>query len=230
MNKLKKYYILASFLVLSLNPACSQGTILLDETFSYPDGPLPSGWWYEGSPSFIKDNRLYVDSDTTGTRVSTVWLDREFSGDLSIEFDVQVVSSHDTSNNINFFLYYSSLDGKPLQETREERMDGRYPRYHKLNGYIFTHLANGNEDTARFRFRYNPGFNLLEEVYTYECRKNTTYHVKIIKKGNHFQYWTDGKLILEKTVDETALIEKGIIGFRTFHTSLWWDNLKITQN
>jgi hypothetical protein len=205
----------------------AQKKVLLKESFNYPDGPLPAGWWFEGDSAFIRDGRLYVDSDAGKYKVSTIWFEKEFEGNLSIEFDVTVLASAKRSNNINFFLFYASPDGRSLKETRSERINGRYPLYHDLNGYIFTHLANGNEDTARFRFRYNPGFTLLQEKYTYECRRNVTYHVRIVKSGSRFQYWTDNRLILECIPEPDRIHSKGIIGFRTFDTCLVWDNLKI---
>jgi hypothetical protein len=207
----------------------SQEKVLFNENFTYPDGNLPENWWSEGNPAYIREGRLFVDADTALPRVSTVWLDRVFSGNLSIEFDVHILSSDGLKNNMNFFLLYSSPDGKSLRDSRDERKSGNYPLYHKLNGYIFTHLADGNEDTGRFRFRYNPGFNLLHEIYTYECKRNKTYKIKIEKNEKHFKYWTDGILIFEKTIDENQLLDRGIIGFRTFHTCLWWDNLTVSQ-
>jgi len=229
MNYIFKTFYIVILLILLPGCSCAQEKLFLDESFDYPDGALPAQWWFEGDSAFIRDGRIYVDSDNSSKKVSTIWLDKVFQGNLSVEFDVQVVSSVKLSNNINFFLFYSGIDGEPLRDSRNARMDGKYPNYHKLNGYIFTHLANGNEDTARFRFRYNPGFNLLEEKFTYECRRGVTYHVKIIVKDKTFQYWTDNNLIFEKTVDDNSYLEQGIIGFRTFHTCLWWDNLKIKQ-
>lgn len=102
--------------------------------------------------------------------MSTIWLDKELEGNLSIEFDVHVISSEGNKNNINCFLLYSHPNGKPLKETRDERKNGLYRSYHKLNGYIITYLANGDEDKAWFRFRYNPGCELLQENFGYNCR------------------------------------------------------------
>lgn len=207
-----------------------KGKVIVKESFSYPDGGLPSSWWSEGNAAEIKDGRLFVDADTEGYRVSTVWLDRQLSGNISIEFDFHVVSSSDTANNVNCFLLYSDKSGKPLRETKEQRADASYKRYHELNGYIFTYLANGQPDNGRLRFRDNPGFNLIEEKFGFECKTGKTYRARIIKRGNRLQYSVDGRKLMDKVDNEdNAPHKEGLFGFRTWHTALWWDNLVITQ-
>ncbi|MFC4871664.1 DUF1961 family protein [Negadavirga shengliensis] len=207
-----------------------QGTVVFRETFDYPDGPLPDDWWYEGNTARIKDGHLFVDADTSDQRMSTIWLDRELSGNIRIEFDVHVVSSSDTANNINCFFMYSDPEGKPLRETKDARVKGDYNSYHVLNGYIFTYLANGNPTNARIRFRDNPGFNLLAEGFGSECKAGKTYRIGIEKRNNRYLYWVDGMKILDKAAGEFyPTHSKGLFGFRTWHTSLWWDNVVIRQ-
>lgn len=126
-----------------------QGEKVFEENFNFPDGILPSDWWCEGVPATIQNGRLFVDADTLEPRVATAWLDREFSGNVQVEFDVHVVSSQELANNLNFFFLYADQDGHNLWETKEDRKDGKYAKYHKLNGYIFTHLANGSESPAK---------------------------------------------------------------------------------
>jgi hypothetical protein len=207
-----------------------QEKVIVKESFSYPDGKLPADWWSEGCRAEIKDGHLFVDADTSSFRASTVWFDRELSGDLQIEFDVHIVASSDKANNINCFFLYSDPEGKPLRNTSKKRECGTYTLYHKLNGYIFTNVANGKESNVRFRFRDNPGFYLLDENYCGETKAGKTYHIKIEKKENRFRYWTDGKKIID-TLDESynPLYKNGLFGFRTWHTAIWWDNLVITQ-
>ncbi len=204
--------------------------VLFAESFSFPDGPLPSIWWCEGNTAVIKDGRLYVNADLDAYRASTVWLDKRFSGNILIEFDVQIVSSGDTANNINCFIMYSHPGNKSLRETKGEREDGVYNHYHKLDGYIFTFVGNKDPDNARLRFRDNPGFHLLKEDFGANCEAGKTYHIKIVKKDNRFQYWVNGVKRLDKVDDAfNPVYNEGLFGFRTWHTALWWDNLKITR-
>ena len=124
----------------------------------------------------------------------------------------------------------SDPSGKSLYDTKDERADGKYGKYHELNGYVFTFLANGNPQEARFRMRDDPGFGLLEENYAYECRQSKTYHITIEKNSNRITYEVDGTVYLD-AVDNTANPEHtaGIIGLRTWRTEMWWDNLRVIR-
>ena len=127
------------------------------------------------------------------------------------------------------FLFFDP-SGAPVLQSKDERVDGKYNKYHMLNGYVFTFLANSNPDKARFRFRDDPGFNLLKENFAYECKQHKTYHITITKKANRITYAVDGNVYLDM-IDDLANPEhtSGIIGFRAWHTDLWWDNLKVTR-
>lgn len=207
-----------------------EGKIILRESFNYPDGKLPASWWSEGCSASIKKNRLFVDADTASYRSSTIWLDLNLSGDVQIDFDVRIVSSSDTANNINCFFMYSHPDGNHLRNSFEDRISAEYKMYHNLNGYIFTAVANGDEQNARFRFRDNPGFNILAENFTGELKIGKRYHIRIMKISNRFQYWKDGIIIIDAIDDKfNPVCNSGLFGFRTWHTSLWWDNLVITR-
>ncbi len=208
--------------------SCKNESVTFTETFDYSDGEIPENFWSEGCRASIKNEQLYVNADTQNPQQSTVWLNKNLSGNISIEFDVHVIASQDTANNINcFFMYAHPDENLSLQSTTNKRADARYGLYHKLNGYIITYLANGNEEKARFRFRKNPGFNLLKEKFDYECRSGKTYHIKIIKNENNIQYWVDGIQIIDFFEENNHGLNEGFFAFRTWHTELWWDNLTI---
>ena len=202
------------------------------ENFNGPN--IPQDLFVEGSEKVaIRNGRLWVDAsaDSIGeSNVSTIWLNKEFSRDLKVEFDASIIQSPGDKNNINFFFLYSDTTGKSLKASSHLRKDGGYKSYHKLNGYIFTYLANGNPDTARFRFRDCPGFNLVSEANGYHCLKDSIYHIEITKRGNRITYAVDGKVFIDyKNSFPNPIHSKGILGFRTWRTELWWDNLKVTQ-
>ena len=214
----------------SIKPPGNPSDTIFTESFNFPDGSLPTCWWSEGNIGEIKDGRLHVISDTNSIRVSTIWLDKEIEGNFSIEYDAVVISSSNKSNNINCFVLYSNSADKSLRETKNERMDGQYKKYHSQNGYIFTFLAAGDEEKARFRFRINPGFHLVEEKYGYNCRIGQVYHIKIIKYNNQFQYWVDDYKMMDiKIGSEQPLYQKGLFGFRTYNSTIAWDNLLILK-
>lgn len=203
--------------------------ILWQETFDYPNGKLPEIFWSEGCEAVIQNGRLFVDADTAGYRCSSVWFDKEFSGNISVEFDAHIVSSSDTANNVNFFFMYSDPSGQHLRQSAHKRESGLYRLYHDLNGYIFTNVTNGNVE-VRYRLRDNPGFKLVSETFTGENRAGETHHIKIVKINDRFQYWVDGKNILDVVDDKhNPVHERGLMGLRTWHTSLWIDNLLVKR-
>jgi len=225
--------------ILSCNQLLTSSTNkeLFKEDFnSYPDNSkLPTSWWREGSKAVrLENGHLHADANLDGNGedygTSTIWLDKIFEGDIKVDFDAHIQASDGEKNNINFFFLFSDPSGRSLRQTKNERADGQYGKYHKLNGYVFTFLANGNPENAGFRMRDDPGFHLLQENFTYECKQNKTYHITITKKGNRITYSVDGTVYMDK-IDDAANPEhkSGIIGFRTWHTDLRWDNLKVTE-
>lgn len=206
----------------------SNDEVLLNETFSYPDGPVPGYFWSEGCPAVIKHGRLFIDADTAGRRAASVWLDKELKGDLSIEFDVYLVSSSDDANNINLFFMYGDPSGKPLRQSAQQREDGLYKRYHSLKGYIITNVTNGDTSEIRYRFRKNPGFKLVTETHGSRKNRKQPIHIKLIKKGNHIEYWEDQNKVFDVMNSDTLYVE-GLFGFRTWHTSMEIDNLLIKR-
>lgn len=202
-------------------------TVVVNERFNYPNGPLPAQFWSEGCAGSIKDGRLLINADTTGFRASTIWLDRELSGNVSIEFDVYLLSSADDANNINVFFMYSDPSGKSLRQTSVNRQDGLYRRYHTLNGYIFTNVTNEDTASIRYRFRKNPGFTLMQENRSDRNVRGRQIHIKLLKKENYFEYWENDKKVLQAVDPETY--DKGLFGFRTWHTSMEIDNLFIKR-
>ena len=219
---------------ISITSLAYANDILFVETFDYPDGDLPEMFWSEGCEALIKEGKLFIDADTSAYRASTIWLDKIFTEDISVEFDVRVVSSKYKANNINFFLMYSDPSGENLRTTSKMRESGQYSYYHKLNGYIFTNVtipSQGNNLKTRYRFRDNPGFEIIDETFTYgEIRDNVTFQIKILKVGNNFQFWIDGEKIIDAVDDNfNPVHNSGLIAFRTWRTALWIDNLVVKR-
>ncbi|MGC9318080.1 MAG: DUF1961 family protein [Armatimonadota bacterium] len=201
------------------------------------------GWWVEGGERvWVEDGRLHVRADppegSDAPYVATVWHERPFEGDLKIEYDAHVISSSAGVNNINFFFYYSYPGDRTLFDTREERADADYAKYHELPGYIVTFLKDTREESlalpadeqpARVRIRRCPGFHLLDETYQYHCRTGRTYHCQIVKRGDQVTFSVDGNALLTATDDLGEPHTRGLIGLRTFRTNLWWDNIRISR-
>jgi hypothetical protein len=213
----------------------NRAKILYSENFnSDKNGVLPSGWWVEGGQSvYVENGRLLVNADPKAGNgpghVATVWLKKEFSGNIQIDFDAHVVSSSSDVNNINFFLYFTHPGNETLYGTRNLRSNGSYRSYFDLNGYIFTYLKDDpKKDVARFRLRRCPGFELMTEKFAYHNRQGETYHLTITKRGKKLTFAVDGKVYLRAT-DDKYNWSKGYIVFRTYQTDLWFDNVQVKR-
>ncbi len=195
-------------------------------------------WWVEGGQKvWVEEGRLHVRADPAdgndAGHVATVWCREPIAGDVRVQFDARVISSRGDSNNINFFLLYSDPQGRPLEETADERADADYGHYHDLNGYIFTFLNSRHEDAgpdgppARIRIRRCPSFTLLAEHYAYHCRAGHTYRFEIVRQKSTLSIHVDGQKLLE--ANDPHPHTAGLIGLRTFRTELWWDNIRVER-
>ncbi|OPZ14236.1 MAG: hypothetical protein BWZ10_01950 [candidate division BRC1 bacterium ADurb.BinA364] len=215
-------------------------TLFFADFEGLPDGsPPPPGWWVEGGEKvYVQDGRIVVQADPRdggAGGVCTVWNETPIAGDVKIEFDSQVIDSSIDANNINFFCFYSDPSGRPLFDTRAERASAAYGLYHPLNGYILTFLNDKEgeggryEDgsaKARIRLRRCPGFELLNETFDYHCRKGVTYRVELTRAQGRISCAIDGKTYVQ--AEDSQPWREGLIGLRTFKTTLWWDNIRVT--
>ena len=217
-------------------PMPEPGDVLVDEDFE--DGM--DNWWVEGGEEVcVEDGHLMVKADppegSDAPYVATVWCRTPIKGNTKIEFDAHVVSSSTDVNNVNFFFYYSDPSGQPLYETRDDRPEADYGKYHELNGNIITFLNDTRDEAddipeaqsrARIRIRHCPDFVLLGETFNYHCRAGNTYHVEITKRNDFIEFRVDGRYLLG--VRDPNPWDEGLIGLRTFRTVLWWDNIRAT--
>jgi hypothetical protein len=179
-----------------------------------------------------------IDKDRSNISgfAGTVWTDCVLSGDVRVEVDAHIVGSHQGVNNINLFLFYSDPSGRPLEETRASRASGDYRLYHDLNGYIVTFLQDWPDQRqvdsqgnpyARIRLRRCPGFQLMSENHACQCREGVTYHLVFTRQGGKLTFAVDGNVLGEAADAEP--FKEGRLGFRTYRTELWWDNLRVTR-
>ena len=118
-----------------------------------------------------------------------------------------------------------------MPDASKRRTDGRYASYHQMNGFVFTNVLERGQTKARFRLRGNPGFHLLKETMTYENTQRKTYHIEIERINDRLSYSIDGNRVIDYIIERERFdpSSKGLFGFRTWHTTIWWDNLKIVQ-
>jgi hypothetical protein len=216
-------------------------SILLTEDFESPAntdwGTLPPHWWLEGTEggatARIEAGRLLVDATRTPGSGCTVWLDRELPEGVEISFDVHVIDAIELANNMNLMVDYRDPLGDRLRDSREERGEGTYALYHegRLEGTIVTYVANGDPDSARVRVRRVPPLDpIVQEYRGYHARAGHTYHFVLEHRGDRLALQVDGMQILDTTLPpKLSTAGGGYLGFRTWNTKLWWDNLRIRE-
>lgn len=215
-------------------------TLLVEEDFNAQPttswGALPSNWWLEGEQAGararIQDGRLLMDAVRNGGTRGTLWLDRELPEEVRLTFDVHVVESIEDANNMNLFLHFRDAHNDTLRSTRQDRSSAKYNQYHSssLSGTIITYLANGSPRTARLRVRSVPPFEpVIYEFEGYHARQGQTYHFTFTRENRRLSVEIDGRMLAEVDVPtRNGVIPGGYLGFRTWRTKLWWDNLVIT--
>ena len=174
---------------------------------------------------YVKDGKIFLD-DTNTQNGMTLWLKRQFKGDLHICYDAMVVKPL-MASNLNLFFMARTLQDEPIWS---EQHSGDYHEYHeKTKMYIMTMIGKypGKEDVypGWTRIRKNPGFILFSERFDKIVELEKNYSFEIIKRKNEIECKVNGELI-HKIVDNESYIE-GAIGFRTWRTHLWLNNLKI---
>lgn len=206
--------------------------LLFEDDFGAGDGALPDNYWLESESDVaarIVEGALELDAHVPGSaRGGTVFLDRVFTGDIQVEYEVSVIESGE-QRNANLFFFLSDPSGKSLRSTRSSRASASYPLYHELAGYVVTHTADAATDLGRVRLRDLPGFDhLLKEENKGKLAAGRTYRVSLTRLGNNLYYSVDGEPLAAVTDDaHNARHAEGLLGFRTFDSRVRWDELRV---
>ena len=93
---------------------------------------------------------------------------------------------------------------------------------------MITFLANGTPEQARLRVRQVPPFDPVQYEYQgYHAQANRTYHIRVARQQAQLSVQIDDQP--PHQIDLAAAgAEQGYLGFRTWRTRLWWDNLTVT--
>lgn len=223
------------------------GKVVFEERFDSAEPAV----WVEGSRDRVEveEGRMIMDSNDPEDLVLTVFVDRWFEGDLYFEYEAEILASDTAAvlpeprdaNNINTFLYYADPAGRDLKETRGERADAAYKRYHELNGYIVTfingyilevrekmrnpeHVIALEKNTARIRLRENPGFTLTNESFAEESVSGRVYRMQFVFAEGELYFFIDGKFQLSFRPSPEKRVDEGYFAFRTYATEMAVDN------
>jgi len=172
-------------------------------------------WKSEGRGKvWTEEGRLQMDA--TGVEM-TSWCPFEMAGDLLVTYEAFILDPPD-ANNINFFFMAAGPEGEDI---RRLELSGTYKEYHQLPNYIMTFT------TGYTRLRRNPGFNLVSEKTQIKALAETEYQLAILITGNTIRCFINDIPVHAYTDD--SRLQNGRVAFRSWHTRLWWDNLKVYQ-
>lgn len=201
--------------------------LIYEDDFSADKGNLV----LEGYGSYeVKDGALYFSDPVQQISGSTVWIDKEFSGDLYVSYNCKAINI-DGAKNLNLFFLAKTLNN---QDVLSEEHSGSYPDYHKtVNSYILTFTgdyssADGSKmESGWSRFRKDPGFVMLNDVQSAKSELDKEYFFEIFKVGTKIQVKINGELIHD--IEDPDVYEGGKIGFRTWQSDTMFDNFKVYQ-
>jgi hypothetical protein len=172
-------------------------------------------WKSEGRGKiWVEEGRLHMDAWKVEM---TAWCPFEMAGNLLITYEAFVKKPSD-ANNINVFFLATAAEGKDILKLD---LSGAYKEYHQLPNYIMTFTSGYT------RLRRNPGFNLVSENTQVKALPVTEYQLAILIQGSEVRCFIND-IPVHAYRDESRL-QQGKIAFRSWHTRLWWDNLKIYQ-
>jgi len=210
-------------------------------------------FWVEGNPErvWVEGGRLILDGNVEDEPSVTVFVDREFTGNLCFSYVAEIRAS-DTArgfpeprdvNNLNTFLYYRDPAGRDLKETREERRDAAYSHYHAMGGYVVTflngHIAERREakrsgavisippNTGRVRLRENPGFGLRAEKFSEKSEQGRKYLLQFVYVDGELLFFIDGQFQLGFVASPEKRSDRGYFAFRTFGTRMAVDSFRV---
>jgi hypothetical protein len=187
------------------------GQLLYKEDFS-------SGmnrWRVEGRGRvWVEDGRLQMDASG---KESTAWFKPDMSGNLYIRYEAQVLDPVD-ANNINFFFLATAPGGGDVLKLP---FSGAYTEYHKVPNYIMT-FTDGYT-----RFRRDPGFNLVSERTDIRADAHVLYTIEVLAIDNSIRCFINGAEA--HSYDDPNRYRSGKLAFRSWHTRLWWDNLRVYE-
>ncbi len=170
-------------------------------------------WRYDGRARvWVQDGQLHMDA--TGVE-STAWFTEEMAPPLLITYEAHILDPVE-AKNINLIFLATAPDGG---DVLKQHFTGSYPEYHKIPNYIWTFTS------GHTRLRRDPGFQMVSEDKVTLPEPYRTYKLALTFRGGIVRCYVDGKLV--HAYQDPQPHRRGKLAFRTFHTRLWWDNLKV---
>lgn len=185
-------------------------------------------WVVEQGPggiiSFKKNKIEIIDKDGC-----TIWLKKQLSGNLKIEYDVTVVDAEGPFDRVsdNNCFWMAKDPGNPDNFFKNSsKRAGKFSNYNTLKLY---YVGYGGHDNTKTRFRrYDGNFerplfpehDLSDKKFLITANKKM--HVEIIVNNNLTSYSRDGEIIFK--MDDPKPYNDGYFGFRTVNNHMLIEN------
>lgn len=173
------------------------------------------------SKVLVEDGKLVMDVDE-GT---TVWLDKELSGNLLIEFNRKVIidgGKNDRLSDLNQFWMASDPRSSDLF-TRS----GVFSQYDSLLLY-YVGMGGNYNSTTRFRKYTGDGERVLYGEFTdkeHLLEPNKEYQIKIVMYNGLTKFFVDGEEYF--SYEDPDPLTEGYFGFRTVKSRQEVDDFKV---
>ena len=165
---------------------------------------------------------------------STIWSNREFSGDLYIRFRARLLEPADDwrtekmpdgGKNVNFRFLVSGPGGRDIREVYRdlaaERTGPNHTGDDQYEGYFFTWTW------SHTRLRRSPGYVNVSERRDVLPAVGVEYTVEVLKEGGRIRYAVNGE-VLHDYRDE-APFDSGRVGFTLWHSRLAVDFIEVYE-
>ncbi|MEA1996611.1 MAG: DUF1961 family protein, partial [Gemmatimonadota bacterium] len=164
-----------------------KGELLAKEDFSSGLGD----WQAEGDiTARIEDGRLRFEATTlTDIKKGNIWLKKDFTGPVLIEYDYQSATIHGLS------MVWWNTQGRGGEDLFSFERSGAYIEYvkGKMNGY---HISYHRFSTGLSNLRKSYGFHLLSsETDPVQAEDLKVHHIVIYCQGGHIRFEVDGRVV-----------------------------------
>lgn len=213
-----------------------------DGTWQRTGKPDASAEWIaEGRGGVeVRNGNLRASSlpfDTAGNPITgsprshlVIWNKNIFPADFLLEYDM---SPNGSTNGLTIiFLCATGKNGEDIFDLSLPPRQADYKLYHSgaLANYSDSYWSRNTEtESLTNRLRKNPGFKLVAEGKSLTTDPtDVTYHIRILKIGEHIEMEMNGKVIYRWNDPEKPL-SAGRIGLRSMEgvSLITYDNFKV---
>lgn len=165
---------------------------------------------------------------------STIWSNREFTGDIYVRFRAKLLESDDEwrteerpdgGKNLNFRFLVTGPGGVDIRDAYQDlAAQGTGPNGtgdDQYEGYFFTWTWRHT------RLRRSPGYANVSERTDILPEIGEDYTIEVLKQGGRIRYLVDGEVLHDYT--DQSPHDRGRVGFTLWHSSVAVDFIEVHQ-